>query len=338
SSPWPTSCWGLALSSEPGGSIEAVAGRLGPLCRRDVPIGPLTTYRVGGRAAIFVEARTVGDLETVRDALSGGEVPVLVIGKGSNLLVSDSGFRGLAVTLATSSPSDFCDLAIEDTGDAAVLARAGGALPMAVLARRCVEAGALGLEWAVGVPGSLGGAVRMNAGGHGCDIAGCLVSYIWMDLLSPAQGEGGLAELAPSYRRTSIGEGQVVLGAELGALRGDPGQGRARLSQIVRWRREHQPGGSNAGSVFTNPAQASAGALIEAAGAKGLREGTAVVSHKHANFIQADRGGSADDVARLMGRVAALVYQSHGVELTPEVVMVGFGDKFADRFDDTEAQ
>jgi UDP-N-acetylmuramate dehydrogenase len=164
----------------------------------------------------------------------------------------------------------------------------------------------------------------MNAGGHGSDVAACLVSYGWMDLAGDAEGEGDLDRLAPSYRSSSIGPAEVVLWAEFAATAGPVEAGRAEIADIVRWRRANQPGGSNAGSVFTNPPGASAGELIEAAGLKGLRIGSACVSAKHANFIQADEGGSADDVWRLIGRVRTAVEESSGVVLGTEVRLVGF--------------
>jgi len=304
--------------------LDALARALGPLVARDVPLGPLTTYRVGGPAALFVEARTEADLAAVRSALRDSPVPVLVVGKGSNLLVADAGFPGLAVRLAPTGRSAFARFSVAT--DASVV-RAGGAVGLPVLARRAVEAGARGLEWAVGVPGTVGGAVRMNAGGHGSDIAASLRSYGWMDLTSPAGGEDGIERLTPSYRASSVGPGEVVLWAEFTTAAGSVEAGKAELAEIVRWRRANQPGGSNAGSVFTNPPGSSAGALIDAAGLKGLRHRSAEVSRKHANFIQADEGGSADDVWRLIARVRAVVEESCGVTLETELRLVGFDDE-----------
>jgi UDP-N-acetylmuramate dehydrogenase len=311
-------------------TLDRLARALGDLGERDVALGPLTTYRVGGPAALFVEARTVAELARVRDALAEGPVPVLVIGKGSNLLVSDAGFGGLAVRLAPTDPSEFTAFSVgpPDTGGSDPrMVRAGAALGLPVLARRAVEAGARGLEWAVGVPGSVGGALRMNAGGHGSDVAASLRRYGWMDLTSDAQGEDGVERLAPGYRSSSIGPAEVVLWAEFAATAGSVDDGRAEIAQIVRWRRANQPGGSNAGSVFTNPPETSAGALVDGAGLKGMRLGSAQVSTKHANFIQADEGGSADDVWRLIGEVRRAVAQSTGVLLATEVRLVGFDDE-----------
>ena len=313
------------LAHEP---LDALARALGSLAERDVPLGPLTTYRVGGPAALFVEARSLADLLAVRGALAKAPpVPVLVVGKGSNLLVAEAGFLGLAVRLAATDPSEFTAFSLQPFRDGdgeARLIRAGAALGLPVLARRAVEAGVRGLEWAVGVPGSVGGALRMNAGGHGSDVAASLRRYGWLDLAANDGGEAGVERLAPGYRSSSISPTEVVLWAEFAASAGSVDEGRAELAQIVRWRRANQPGGSNAGSVFTNPPGFSAGALVEGAGLKGYRVASAQVSTKHANFIQADEGGSADDVWRLIRRVQAVVEQSTGVHLVTEVRLVGF--------------
>jgi UDP-N-acetylmuramate dehydrogenase len=200
----------------------------------------------------------------------------------------------------------------------------GAAVPLPVLARQAAEAGWSGLAWAVGVPGSVGGAVRMNAGGHGSDMAACLRRYTWVDLASAAGGTDEVGRLDYGYRSSSVRASDVVLGAELVVTPGEVAAEKAAVSAIVRWRREHQPGGSNAGSVFTNPEGNSAGRLIEAAGLKGVRVGSAHVSAKHANFIQADKGGRADDVRALMEHVRAAVRERSGVALSTEVRLLGF--------------
>jgi len=307
-------------------AIERLARALGGRARAEHPLGELTTYRVGGRAALFVEASDETDLEVVRGVLADEDppVPLLVLGKGSNLLVADRGFLGLAVRLGPGLSGIELPPVPAD-GEPAVV-RAGGGAGLPVLARRTADAGLRGLEWAVGVPGSVGGAVRMNAGGHGSDTAGCLVRYRWVDLASPAGGVDLPERLALGYRTSAVAPSEVVVWAELAVTAGDPGAARAAVADIVRWRRANQPGGSNAGSVFANPPGDAAGRLVEAAGLKGHRLGTARVSEKHANFIQADDGGSADDVRRLMDHVAATVEARLGVRLRPEVRLVGFDD------------
>ncbi|HMV75823.1 MAG TPA: FAD-binding protein, partial [Microthrixaceae bacterium] len=263
-----------------------------------------------------------------------------VVGKGSNLLVGDAGFDGIAVQLgeafaaievlgAAGPDSTGGGAATEPEDAAGVIVRAGAAASLPVVARRSVAAGLTGFEWAVGVPGSIGGAVRMNAGGHGADMAASLVGVRLIDLRTGEDEVVRSAELDLAYRSSSVRADQVVLHADLRLRPGDRTRSEELLSEIVRWRREHQPGGANAGSVFTNPPGDSAGRLIDAAGCRGMRVGTAEVSTKHANFIQADAGGSADDVFALMVAVAREVRRVHGVDLHPETRMVGL-PPFAD--------
>lgn len=297
--------------------VEEAARLLGRLAERDVPIGPLTTYRVGGPAALFVEATSEDDLRRVSEAVRATGVPVLVVGRGSNLLVADGGHRGLALTLGGA----FADIVVTGTR-----VRAGASVSLPVLARRTASASLTGLEWAVGVPGSVGGAVRMNAGGHGSDIRESIVLARVFDLDTGDAVDSGVEDLALGYRTSSIEPQQVVLAAEFELAAGNREASEAQIADIVRWRRENQPGGSNAGSVFTNPPGDSAGRLIDAAGLKGHRVGSAHVSPKHANFFQADEGGSAGDVRALIEEVQRLVEERMGVRLHPELRMIGFDE------------
>ncbi len=297
--------------------LAAAAAVLGERARRQVPLGPFTTYGVGGPAALLLEGCGRDDLALARRAVAaaGGELPVLVVGRGSNLLVADRGFRGLVVTLGDAFAQ------IDHPGERTV--RAGGAVSLPVLARRTAALGLRGLEWAVGVPGSVGGAVRMNAGGHGSDVKASLVRARLFDL---AEGERDVAagDLGLDYRRSDVQPQQIVVAAEFTVTPGDRTEAEAEISAIVRWRREHQPGGSNAGSVFANPEGDSAGRLIDAAGLRGHRRGSAFVSPKHANFVQVDDGGSAGDVRALIDDVRAAVHRQFGVVLELENRLVGF--------------
>jgi UDP-N-acetylmuramate dehydrogenase len=300
----------------------ALVGHLGERVGRNVPVGPMTTYRVGGAAAVFVRLDDESDLDALREiiastALANTGVDVLVVGRGSNLLVADDGFAGVAVQLGDAF--DRVDIA-----DSEPVVRAGGAASLPVVARRTAAAGLRGFEWAVGVPGSIGGAVRMNAGGHGSDMAASVLRVRVCDLATGEDGVVDAERLALSYRRSAISPSQVVVWAEMGLRAGDPTVATAEIDEIVRWRREHQPGGPNAGSVFTNPTDDSAGRLIDVAGCKGLRIGSAEVSDKHANFIQADAGGRADDVFDLMAEVRRRVRNDLGVTLVPETRLIGF--------------
>ena len=180
--------------------------------QRDVPIGPLTTYRVGGSAALYAEIDSEDDLVAAVDLVRAESLPLLVVGKGSNLLVADAGFDGLAIMLG----DGFADVVIDGTTVAA-----GGAAALPVVARRTAAAGLTGFEWAVGVPGSIGGAVRMNAGGHGSDMAANLTRVRVVDLASGDDGWVAAAALDLAYRHSSIGSAQVVVRAELALERGD---------------------------------------------------------------------------------------------------------------------
>lgn len=295
--------------------VEAAAALLGPRVQVGVSLGIRTTYRVGGAAALLVTVNGEDDLDALSEAVRATGVETLVVGKGSNLLVADGGFAGLAVVLGEA----YGGVEVEGT-----TVRAGGAAALPVVARKSTAAGLTGFEWAVGVPGSIGGAVRMNAGGHGSDMAATLVGVRVVDLRTGEDREVPAASLLFDYRRSSIARDHLVLQAEMLLARDHQAAGAATLAEIVTWRRAHQPGGTNAGSVFTNPPGDSAGRLIEAAGGKGLRIGTAAVSVKHANFIQADDNGRADDVYSLMLAVQAMVREHAGVELRPETHLVGF--------------
>ncbi|MFN0025632.1 MAG: UDP-N-acetylmuramate dehydrogenase [Acidimicrobiales bacterium] len=296
--------------------MALLTGALGPRVRAEAPLGPRCTYGVGGAARVLVTIEDQADLDRLAGVIGPRQVPTLVLGRGSNLLVADRGFDGVAVVLGRRFGE------IEFSADG-LTAGAGAALP--VLARRSAAAGLRGFEWAVGVPGSLGGAVMMNAGGHGSDLAACLVEVEVADLHRAGSVRWLAArELDLRYRHSNVGSAEIVLRARMRLEPGDAAQARALVDDIVAWRRENQPGGSNAGSVFTNPPGDSAGRLIEAAGAKGLRHRSAEVSTKHANFIQADPGGSAQDVFELMGRVQQLVAAHGGPWLQPETRLVGF--------------
>lgn len=298
--------------------LEQARELLGPLAEEAVPLGPFTTYKVGGPAALFVEVTDDDVLAAVAAATIATGLPVLVVGNGSNLLVADAGFPGIAVRLG----ERYARIEVDGT-----TVRAGGAALLPVVARQTVRAGLTGFEWAVGVPGSIGGAVRMNAGGHGSDMAASLVGVRAFDCRTGEDSTVPATALELGYRRSAITPQQVVLEATLALAEDAAGTGEATLSEIVRWRRANQPGGQNAGSVFTNPEGDSAGRLIDVAGCKGLRRGSAEVSTKHANFIQADAGGSADDVHAVMVAVRDAVEAATGVRLHAETRLVGFDDE-----------
>jgi UDP-N-acetylmuramate dehydrogenase len=244
-------------------------------------------------------------------------LPLFVLGNGSNLLVADGEHEVLGVHLV----GEFEELRTRDEGDVVVV-DAGAGLDLPIAARRLAKSGVTGFEWAVGVPGSFGGAAVMNAGGHGSDMNESLVSVtLWHD----AETRTWSRELLDyGYRTSSIRRDDLVTAVRLHLRPGDSEAAQERIREVVRWRREHQPGGANAGSAFRNPEGDHAGRLIEAAGCKGMRIGTAVVSEKHANFIIADAGGRGNDVYELLTTVRALVKEHSGVELVSEHRFLGF--------------
>jgi UDP-N-acetylmuramate dehydrogenase len=294
-----------------------LAERLPGRVERDVPSSGFVTYRCGGPFAVLVRAVHEEELRVLAELRARFPVPVLVVGRGANLLGADAGFAGVALVLG----GEFEAL---DLDTRAARARAGGAVALPVLARRSAAAGIGGLEFFVGIPGSVGGAVRMNAGGHGRETRDVLVGARTVDLVTGAAHERTAADLELGYRSSGLTAEEVVVGATFEGAPDAAGAALGRIEEIVRWRRAHQPGGQNAGSVFTNPPGDAAGRLIDACGLKGLRIGGAVVSDKHANFFAADLGARASDVAALIRAVQQRVEEATGVRLRPEVHLIGF--------------
>jgi UDP-N-acetylmuramate dehydrogenase len=279
-------------------------------------VGERTTYRVGGSAAVLVTLSTPGDLDELGPLMEATHLPVVAIGHGSNLLVADGEHDVVVVHLA----GEFAGLTWRDDTHG-VTVDAGAALDLPVAARRLAADGVVGFEWAVGVPGTFGGALSMNAGGHGSNMAASVVrAHTWLGQARVRT----LADLDFGYRTSALAPGELVTSVTLRLARGDAASAQEQVREIVRWRRAHQPGGANAGCVFRNPPGDTAGRLIEAAGLKGLRVASAVVSDKHANFILVDRGGRADDVAALMQLMAQRVAEQFGVQLVSEHRLVGF--------------
>jgi UDP-N-acetylmuramate dehydrogenase len=303
--------------------LDTVADRLevafGARMERDASSASLTTYRCGGPLAVLVRVAQEAELGRVGEALAR-DTPVLVVGRGSNLLVADDGYAGVAIVL----DGEFEQLAIDR--DAATVT-AGAAVALPVLARQAGAAGVSALEFFVGIPGSVGGAIRMNAGGHGADTDEVVRRARVFDLDDGSARDLERDALGLGYRCSALGPRTVVVAASFQGRPDDPEACARRIDEIVRWRREHQPGGQNAGSVFTNPPGDAAGRLIDATGLKGLRIGGAVVSDKHANFFVADPGARAGDVHALVCEVRRRVEAATGVRLEPELRFVGFPRK-----------
>jgi UDP-N-acetylmuramate dehydrogenase len=293
--------------------------RLGVKTSRDEPLARFTTMRVGGAADLYAAARNVFELRALVKLSRARAFPHTLLGRGSDVVISDAGVRGLLIHVRAEG---------HEIIDGGLVADAG--LRMAKAATITAEAGLAGLEFGLAIPGNVGGAVWANAGAHGSDVAAVLETALVL------RADGSEARLDPAglglaYRESCLKhppEGvpvEVVLAATFRLVPEEPAVIRARLDEIRRWRREHQPLGiPSAGSVFRNPpGDRSAGALIDACGLKGLRLGGAVVSDRHANWILNDRGGTAADVRRLGERVRAAVERETGIRLAIEVVFVG---------------
>ena len=282
----------------------------------EVPLGPMTTYKSGGPAKFYVEVENQTELADLVRSGFEEDLPVLVLGRGSNLVIADAGFAGLVIKLGTG----FTSIEIDD-----VQVTAGAAASLPKLARASVEAGLTGLEFFVGIPGSVGGAVRQNAGCFGTETQDRLISARVLDL-----NEGTVSTRTPEsldlfYRHSDIRNTDVVLSASFLGSHGDMEGGQAELRRITRWRRDHQPGGTfNAGSVFKNPPDVTAGALIDSLGLKGMSVGDVAVSAKHANFFVAGAAATSADIRQLVGDVKDRVFKLTGTILEPEIQFVGF--------------
>ena len=285
--------------------------------RADEPLARHTTLRVGGPAAAFVVAEDAADLAAVAQVCAEHHRPWLVLGRGSNLLVADTGWPGVVVVLGRGFRGVHID------GDRV---EAGAAEPMPALAVTVADAGLGGLAFGVAIPGTVGGAVRMNAGAHGGEMRAVLV---WADVARLARGAAverwDVDELGLSYRHSELPHDAVVVRAGLRLRHLDAPALAADMAEMRRWRREHQPlSQPSCGSVFANPEGDSAGRLIDACGLKGYRVGGAQVSTKHANFIVTDPEATAADVHQVIRDVQAAVARRYGVQLRTEVVLAGF--------------
>jgi UDP-N-acetylmuramate dehydrogenase len=282
----------------------------------DVPLGPMTTYKAGGPASLFAEVRDRGQLEALIASGVTRDHPVLVLGRGSNLVVADSGFPGLVVKLTGEFSTTTIDREVVDSG---------AAMPLPRLARLSVEAGLTGLEFFVGVPGSVGGAVRQNAGCFGTETKDRLISATIIDLATAETVSRDAVELDLTYRHSNVAATDLVISAAFQGSPGDPERGKELMREITRWRKENQPGGTlNAGSVFKNPAGTTAGELIDQLGLKGTSVGDVRVSHKHANFFVAGPQATSADIRELVRVVKDTVFERTGTMLEPEIQFVGF--------------
>jgi UDP-N-acetylmuramate dehydrogenase len=277
-------------------------------------MAPLTTLRVGGSADRLLAVRSRDELLSALGLARDAQVPWFVLGNGSDLVVADAGIRGLVIRNRAR------EVAIHDQE-----LHADAGAPMALLVRRCGEAGLAGLEFGTSIPGTLGGAIWANAGAHGREMRDVVQT---VEAWDPGGGslltlDGTACDFA--YRESRFKRSQeVVVAATLALGRGAPDEIASRVAEHQAQRAATQPlADQNAGSVFRNPEGDHAGRLIDAAGLKGLRIGSASVSSLHANFIVTDRGARAADVRALGDRVRAEVSARFGIDLVYEIEFVG---------------
>jgi UDP-N-acetylmuramate dehydrogenase len=287
-----------------------------PAVSEDEPLGSRTSFGIGGPADFFIEmSRPVAIEEVISGAAQRG-IPYLLLGAGTNLLIADAGVEGLVLRVVNR----------EHHVDGRTV-RAGAGLKMMRLARIVADAGLRGFEFAIGVPGTVGGAVYQNAGCWGKELREVLVE---VEGFMPGSGRTTwkASDLKFGYRTSALREGKLkgglVVEATIQLERGDGEEAKALMAKLTRERSETQPiKTKNCGSVFKNPSGDSAGRLVQAAGLKGAREGQAFISPMHGNFIVNEGGATAADVKRLIERVQTEVRRRFNVELETEVEMVG---------------
>lgn len=286
----------------------------------DEPASSHTTYQCGGNFKYFVVADSVAALQQVLRAAVESNTPYFMIGKGSNTLVSDDGFVGVAISLGR----DFRNLSVNaETGEIV----AGAGVSFARLSQNAFQNSLSGLEFAVGIPGTIGGALRMNAGTGGVGLGDVVSSVSFLDKnndfqLTRRAGD----EISWGYHESELDDLGVAVECELN-LKKDAGAAlKVAMEEKLAKRNATQPVGHNCGSVFKNPEGDSAGRLIEACGLKGKRVGGAEISTLHANFFPNVDDASAADVKALIDLARASVKDKFGVELVPEVVLLGFED------------
>jgi len=283
---------------------------LGKIVETNYPLAKDTWYGLGGPADYFIRPETVEQLKTIARRCNENNIPIYVLGFGSNLLINDNGLRAAVIKLEAEK--------FEQTQFDGEQLTAWAGAKLSELVLTCVKKSLSGIEALTGIPGSIGGAVRMNAGGNFGDIGAAIETVTLMD----SQGdifEKSKPELMFDYRSTNI-TAQFILNARLKLTSADPEQIMRTVKEIWIYKKNSQPLNTrNCGCVFKNPRGVSAGALIDRAGLKGLQIGGAVVSEKHANFIIAEKGCKSRDVVRLIDAVKERVKEQFGIELELEI-------------------
>lgn len=297
---------------------DRLVSLLGKRVRFALPLARYTSFRIGGPADVFAEPTSLAELRTLLALLHTESLPFFLLGGGTNILVSDKGVRGVVIKLG----EGFNYACWEEQGEHAVV-KVGAAHSLGRFVRAAVRKGYQGVEFAEGIPGSVGGGLLMNAGAFGGELSRVVTA------ICGVEKEGHLARLSGeaigfAYRRTALPPQFVVTQVELHLHQGEPAEIAAAMEQAQRKRQHNQPHGyPNAGSIFKNPSGTYAGRLIEATGLKGRRQGKACISEHHANFIVNTGGASATEVQCLMAQVQHAVWEKHQVWLEPEVRLVG---------------
>jgi UDP-N-acetylmuramate dehydrogenase len=287
-----------------------------PGVRQGEPLASRTSFGIGGPAEFFAEIANPQAIEVALEGCRLRAIPYLLLGAGTNLLVADAGIEGLVIRVVNR------DYEVEGTR-----VRAGAGLKMMRLARIVADAGLRGFEFAIGVPGTVGGAVYQNAGCWGKEVREVLIEARGFQP-GADQRTWSPKDLQLGYRTSALRDGplhgSLVIDATIKLERGDGEEAKRLMAKLTNERNQTQPiKTKNCGSVFVNPPGDSAGRLVQAAGLKGARQGAAVISQLHGNFIVNEGGATAADVAKLINHARAEVMRRFGIELVPEVELVG---------------
>ena len=290
-------------------------------CEKDIqfdcPMNQYTTFRVGGKVEVLFRARELSDLQRMVSYLSAESIPYLIVGRGSNLLVRDVGLKGVAIILSGRLA------AVEKNGRNDECVLAGGGLSIGELLGYCNQKGLGGLEFLAGIPGTVGGALAMNAGAWGKDV-GEAVREIQMVTHQGELDTKGRSDLHFAYRELSIPKGTVIFRIRFELNREKPETVAGRVAEYAKRRKARQPlEFPSGGSVFKNPPNDFAGRLIENTGLKGKRIGGGMISQRHANFIVNTGGARAEDILSLMDLARKKVREQTGIDLEPEIRVVG---------------
>lgn len=281
----------------------------------NVPLAPYTSFKIGGPADFFAIVTNFFELKKAVEFSLDKEIPFFVLGKGTNLLVSDAGFKGLVLKLG----GELAKAMVEGR-----FIVAGGGSQLALASSLAYRHSLSGLEWAAGIPGTVGGAIKMNAGAHGFSISDCLIDAAVYDIEKGELIRLKRTDIKLAYRTSSINEKQVILEARFGLREENQQKIRKLMDSMFSERKKTQPlQARTAGSVFKNPPSMHAGKLIEEAGLKGIRVGGAKVSEKHANFIVNEGDATASDIYNLIKKIQQEVYEKFKVKLEPEIVFLG---------------